>query len=146
MPKFILPPLSSVTVFVNSDHDNRLGVWHLRFNKKKKKKKRVLRHSHQQIKTIYKKSSGEGIHTYPLPNPRILYFGLKPIKCLSRDSFGCKVIPSCNCPGGKRALQTIRVCIRTVILKGVGPSSPAPPPATDRYLLLSIIAKLLWIL
>ena len=47
------------------------------------------------------KSLGEGIHTYPLPNPRILYFGLKPINCLSRDSFGCKVIPSCNCPGEK---------------------------------------------
>ena len=90
---------------------------------------------------------GEGIHTYPLPNPRILDFGLKLINCLSRDSFGCKAIPSCDCPGEKRALQTIRVCIRTVIRKGVGPSSPALPLwlQTGIYI-LSIITKLLWIL
>ena len=84
-------------------------------------------HSHQQMKTIYMKSFGEGIHTYPLPNPRILYFGHKPINRLCRDSFGCKAIPSCNCSGENRVLQTIRVCIRTMILKGLGPSSPALP-------------------
>ena len=32
----------------------------------------------------------------PCPNPISLYFRLKPINCLRRDSFGCKSIPSCN--------------------------------------------------
>ena len=43
--------------------------------------------------------------TYKMTNPRILYFGLKPINCLSRDNFGCKAIRSCNCPGGKELFR-----------------------------------------
>ena len=44
-----------ILCLVNSDHDNRVEVWHIIF--KTKKKKKVLWHSHQQIKTIYKSSS-----------------------------------------------------------------------------------------
>ena len=145
---FFLPILCSV----NSDHDNRVGVWHISFKttttKKKKKKKKVLwhSHSHQQIKTIYIKSLGEGIHTYPLPNPRIVYFGLKPINCLSRDSFGCKAIPSCNCPGEKELFRPSVYALGRWYWKGWDLVLLLSPQATDRYLLLSIIAKLLWIL
>ena len=32
----------------------------------------------------------------PCPNPSSLYFRLKPINCLRRESFGCKSIPSFN--------------------------------------------------
>ena len=96
---FFLPLLCPV----NSDHDNRFGLWHISFKKKKKKKNEFCDTATSRLKTIYKNSSGERIHTYPMPNPRILYFSLKPINCLSRDSFGCKVIPSCNCPGIKKS-------------------------------------------
>ena len=59
-----------------------------------------------------------------LPNPRSLYFGLKPNNCLRKDSFGCKSIPSCNCTWKERKFQLVRICIRTMILKGVGSSTP----------------------
>ena len=74
-----------------------------KFQLKKKKRKEFCDTVTSRLETIYKKSSGEGINTYPLPNPRILYFGFKPINCLSRDSFGCKAILSSNCPGEKKS-------------------------------------------
>ena len=56
-----------------------------------------------------------------LPNPRSLYFGLKPI-----NSFDCKSISSCNCPLKEGKFQSVRVCTRAVILKGVGSGISVP--------------------
>ena len=54
----------------------------------------------------------------------ILYFGLKPINCFRRVSFGCKSIPSCFCPG-EGVFEVIHINIWTVILRRVGPISLA---------------------
>ena len=54
----------------------------------------------------------------------LLYFGLKPINCHRRDSFGCKSIPSCSCPGKQRKTFQVRIYIRKVIPKGMGSSTP----------------------
>ena len=76
------------------------------------------------VKTIYTQSSGTVIQAMSLPNSKSLYFGFKPINCLRGDSFGCKSIPSCNCPGKKRKFQPARICIRTMKLKWVGSGTP----------------------
>ena len=81
-----------------------------------------------------------------LPNPRSLYFGLKPISCLHRDSFGCKSIPSCNCPGEERKFQPVRRCIRTVMLNGVGSSTPVTSLRQVPILVNTIVTRLLFIL
>ena len=73
-----------------------------------------------QLKLFTGSPQGQAYQVMSLPNLRSLYFGLKLINCLHRDSFGCKSFPSCNCPGEERKFQPIRICIRTVILKGVG--------------------------
>ena len=71
------------------------------------------------VEIIYKQSSGTGIPSHVPAQHRSLYFGLKPVNCLHRDRFGCKSILSCSCPGKERKFQPVRICIRTVILKGV---------------------------
>ena len=58
-----------------------------------------------QLKLFTSSPQGQASKPCPCPNPRSLYFGLKLINCLCRDSFGCKSIPSCNCPGGKRKIS-----------------------------------------
>ena len=78
------------------------------------------------VKTVYKQSSGTDIQAMSLPKPYVIIFRTKPVNCLRRYSFDCKSIPSCNCPGEKRKFQSIRACIRTVILKGVGSGTPIP--------------------
>ena len=87
-------------------------------------------------------------HTKPClcPNPRPLYFGLKSINCLRRDSFDCKSIPSCNCPGEKGNFQSVRVCIQTVIPKGVRSVLLFPLLASDRYILINPAFLLLLLL
>ena len=54
----------------------------------------------------------------------------------------------CNCPGGKGNFQSVRVCIRTVVLKGMGWDLVLLfiLLASDRYLLLSVVTRLLCIL
>ena len=79
-----------------------------------------------------------------LPNPRSLHVGLKPINCLRRDIFGCKSIPGYNCPREERKFQPVHISIRTVILKRV--LVLLLHPASDRYLFLSIVTRLLCIL
>ena len=92
-------------------------------NNKKNKKKITIQVFDKplQLQLLTSSSQGQAYQVMSLPNPRPLYFGLKPINCLPRDSFGCKSIPSCNCPGKERKFQP---SIRTVIRKGVGSGTP----------------------
>ena len=96
------------------------------------------------VETIYKQSSGTGIQAMSLPKARSLYFGLKPIYCLHRDCIGCKSIPSCNCPGEEGKFQSVCICIRTKILKGLGSGDLVllfSLLALDRYLFLSMMTR-----
>ena len=77
-----------------------------------------------QLKLFTRSPRGQAYQAITLPNPMSLHFGLKPINCLRRDNFGCKSIPSCNCPGEERKFQSILSCIWTVTLKGVGSGTP----------------------
>ena len=77
-----------------------------------------------QLKLFTSSPQGQAYQAMSLPNSRSLYFGIQPINCLRRDSFGWKSIPSCNCPGEERKLQPVSIFIRTVILKGVGSGTP----------------------
>ena len=78
-----------------------------------------------QLKLFTSSPQGQASKPFPCPNPRPLYFGLKPI-CLRSDRFGCKSMPSCNCLGGEGKFQSVRVCIRTTWLKRVGSGTPVP--------------------
>ena len=81
---------------------------------------------------LFTNSSGAGMQAMFRPKPyRSLYFGLKPINCLRRDS--CKSIPSCNCPGEEGKFQSVRVCIRCT-LKGVGSGTPVPSTSLRQLL------------
>ena len=101
------------------------GVAHRLLIKKKKKIQEYKPLTKPpQLKLFTSSPQGQTHQTMSLPNSRSLYFGLKCINCLCRDSFGCKSIPSCNCPGKERKVQPVRICIRTVILKGVGSGTP----------------------
>ena len=65
------------------------------------------------VKITYKQSSGTGIPSHVPTQPR--------------DRFGCKSILRCSCPGKERKFQPVRICIRTVILKGWGLVLLLPP-------------------
>ena len=84
-----------------------------------------------QLKLFTSSSQGHAYQAMSLPNPRSLYFGLKPINCLRRDSFGCKSIPSCHCPGEERKSQPARTRTRTATPKGVEPAYPSPRQAPN---------------
>ena len=77
-----------------------------------------------QLKLFTSSPQGQAYQAMSLPNPRSLYFGLKPINCLRRDSFGYKSILSYNCPGEERKFQPVRICIWLVILKDLGSGTP----------------------
>ena len=103
---FFLPLLCSV----NSDHDNRFGLWHISFNNNNKKK--FCDTATSRLKTIYKKSSGKGIHTYPLPNLGYYVLALNPSTVSAETASVVRPFQDnifdvyCNCPWEKRALQT----------------------------------------
>ena len=107
-------------------------VWHISLFKKNKQKKTTRKRQQYksltkppQLKLFTSSPQGQAYQAMSLSNPRrSLYFGLKPINCLRKDSFGCKSIPSCNCPGEEITFQPVRICFRTVILKGVGFGTP----------------------
>ena len=61
-----------------------------------------------QLKLFTCSPQAQAYQAMSLPNPSSLYFGLKPINCLSRDSFDCKSIPSCNCPGEDKKILELR--------------------------------------
>ena len=112
--------------------------------KQKKNKKKIIQYKSlikpPQSKIFTSSSQGQVYQALSLPNPRPLYFGLKPINCLPRDSFGCKSIPSCNCPGKERKFQP---SIRTVIRKGVGTDTPVTSTSLRQILILVISDKII---
>ena len=117
----------SILHSVMSDHHDRYGRG--TYVSKKKKKKQGKNNNTNltkppQLKLFTRSHQGQAYQAMSLPNPRSLYFGLKPINCLRRDSFGCKAIPSCNCPGEERKFQPVRICTLSVILKGLGSGTP----------------------
>ena len=71
-----------------------VGVAHKLLKKQKTNKKKItilIFTKPPQLKLFTSSPQGQTYQAMSLPNPRSLYFGLKPTNC--------KSIPSCNCPG-----------------------------------------------
>ena len=123
-----------------------VGVAHKLPKKKKKKIQYKSLIKPPQLKLFTSSPQGQAYQAMSLPNPRSLYFGLKPINRLRRDSFGCKSIPSYNCPGEERKFQPVHISIRTVILKRMESGTPVTSSLRQVPIFLSIVTRLLCIL
>ena len=97
------------------------------------------------VGVAHKLLKGTWYQAMSLPNPRSLYFGLKPINCLRRDSFGC-VHSKLQLSWGRKKFQPVRICIRTVMLNGVGSSTPVTSLRQVPILVNTIVTRLLFIL
>ena len=101
-----------------------VSVVHKLIKKQQENDNNSNQNSATSVKLFTSSPQWQAYQATSLPNPSSLYFGLNPINCLHRDSFGCKPIPSCNCPGEERKFQPVHICMRSVILKGVGSGTP----------------------
>ena len=146
----------------------QVWVWHISYKKKKKNKKKIrqifdtttsvntcipnlvwcpprrLRRigRKKERKPLFTSSpQGQAYEAMSLPSPRLLYFGLKPINCLRRVSPFLVAIVL----GKKENFSPSVYAFGRWYWKGWD-LVLLLPPASDRYLFLSVVTRLLYIL